>query len=74
MTVTPHDPARRPIVVEETSTGRPVLFAVLLALAVLGTLALLVTGPMLALGHAIVAAVAIMSVMTLAWAVAGPRW
>lgn len=53
--------------------GRPLLFAILLALAAIATLLLLVAGPSLALPLAVVSAFGVMSVVVTAWAVAGPR-
>ena len=53
--------------------GRPLLFALLLTIAALGMLILLVAGPSLALPLAIGSAAALMTLVGVAWAVAGPR-
>ena len=53
--------------------GRPLLFALLLAVAAAGMLLLLVAGPSLALPLAIGSATALMLLVGVAWAVAGPR-
>lgn len=53
--------------------GRPLLFALLLALAAAGMLLLLVAGPSLALPLAIGSATALMMLVATAWVVAGPR-
>ncbi|MGO1228447.1 MAG: hypothetical protein ACTMII_05465 [Brachybacterium sp.] len=53
--------------------GRPLLFALLLAVAAAGMLLLLVTGPSIALPFAVGAATALMMLVGVAWVVAGPR-
>lgn len=55
------------------ASGRPVLFVTMLALAALGVLMLLVAGPALPIPLAVLSAAALMSVVGLAWWVAGPR-
>ncbi|MGO1503807.1 MAG: hypothetical protein ACTHXC_16465 [Brachybacterium sp.] len=55
------------------AVGRPLLFALLLTIAALGMLILLVAGPSLALPLAIGSAAALMTLVGVAWAVAGPR-
>ena len=55
------------------AVGRPTLFAVLLAVAALGTLLLLVTGPSIGLPFAIGGAAALITLVVLAWVIAGPR-
>lgn len=53
--------------------GRPLLFALLLAVAAAGMLFLLVAGPSIALPLAIGSATALMMLVGVAWMVAGPR-
>ncbi|MGP9842762.1 hypothetical protein [Brachybacterium sp. 107] len=51
------------------SAGRPALFVLLLSIAAVGVLGLLIAGPTLALPLS----VALICLVSLAWAVAGPR-
>lgn len=55
------------------SAGRPALFVLLLSIAAVGVLGLLIAGPTLALPLSVASAVALICLVSLAWAVAGPR-
>ncbi|MGP5008008.1 hypothetical protein ACTXJK_14005 [Brachybacterium tyrofermentans] len=55
------------------SAGRPMLFVLLLSIAALGVLGLLIAGPTLALPLSVATAVALICLVSVAWAVAGPR-
>ncbi|WP_114855290.1 hypothetical protein [Brachybacterium sp. YJGR34] len=72
VTMPPEAPSDR-VTSGRPAGGRPVLFTVLLAVAALGVLALLVAGPALAPSLAVVSAAGLISLMGIAWAVAGPR-
>ena len=71
-TTPPHTAASRSHPAKPAA-GRPLLFSLLLALAGLGVLTLLVTGPSLGLPLAIGSAAALISLVSVAWIVAGPR-
>lgn len=55
------------------ASGHPMLFALMLALASLGTLTLLVAGPALPLQLAIASALGLMVMVGMTWVFAGPR-
>lgn len=70
-TYTEHSSTRR--IWRKPSAGRPVLFVLLLSIAAVGVLGLLVAGPTLALPLAVATAAGLICLVSLAWAVAGPR-
>ena len=55
------------------SAGRPALFVLLLSIAAVGVLGLVIGAPTLALPLSVASAIALMCLVSLAWAVAGPR-
>ncbi|GAA1488615.1 hypothetical protein [Brachybacterium sacelli] len=73
MTTMPPDTSSQHQRERKPSVGRPVLFVVLLAIAALGVLGLLVAGPSITLPVAVAAAGGLLSLVGIAWAVAGPR-
>lgn len=73
MTTMPPDTSSQHHRERKPSVGRPALFVVLLAIAALGVLGLLVAGPSITLPVAVAAAAGLLSLVGIAWAVAGPR-
>lgn len=55
------------------SAGRPMLFVLLLSIAAVGVLGLLVAGPTIPLPLSLAAALTLICLVGVAWAVAGPR-
>lgn len=55
------------------NAGRPALFVLLLSIAAVGVLGLLIAGPTIALSLSVASALALICLVSLAWAVAGPR-
>lgn len=59
---------------DQGTTGQPVLFGAMLAVAALTVLALLVIGPSLPLVATVGMAAGALVLVLAAWLVAGPRW